>query len=232
MPSINKTVNDSRATVPEFRSVANHGDGGQEPSSSADEDRPLSLLLDLTGTEWWVLEEHLLSLMADSGSDLLVRTGLVLAPLPSRPASISMGPYEEKAGRPLGSTRNGSLPNYEEHLMMKLLREVDVTEVQGDQLSIRDLRRAECLSISFAGPSLAGLLIDACSRAGVLIAAIAWDETSAVAADLLWNGLILRYIVADHVIVSDYEDYPDNVDYSGDEPRWKADRTPEGTAAG
>lgn len=199
---------------------------------SFDECRPLSLLLDLTDTEWWVLEEHLLSLIAEHGSDVRVRIGLVLAPLASRPASISMGPYEEKAGRPLGSTRNGSLPHYEEHLMMRLLREVDVTEVQGESLSVRDLRRAECFSISFVRPSLAQLLIDACSSAGVLIAAIAWEETSAVAADLLWNGLILRHIVADHVIVTDYEEYPDNIDYSCDEPRWKADRTPEGPATG
>jgi len=194
--------------------------------------RPFSLFLDLAGTDWYQLRTLMIDAIVRSGASARVKVGIVIPPLPSGPVGITMSEYAENRGRSLLGTRRAWPPLYEESLLRQLHSELDIRFSREQSTWVRDIQLAECFSISDATEVLASELVELCADRGALVSAAFWSAGSPVSADLLWNGLILREIVSDGQIYTDYEDAPDDVDYSGDEVRWEPERSPERGVAG
>lgn len=190
-----------------------------------------SLLLNLDDINWWQLERELLLAMISSGVDSRLKSGLILPPLPATPQKITMSPYVVTDGRKLTRTTTGYLPLHEERLIQKLLKEVRIVAPANSYPDERAVRRSECVTISETSPSLRESLIKICLDRGVLIAALTWSEDCVVAGDLLWNGLILRNIICDGTVITDYEDFPDHLNEIDGQIDWTPDRSPEPPAS-
>lgn len=189
--------------------------------------RPFSLLLDLRACDWYPLRRELVTAIAESGSAALIKVGLIVPPLPSGPVAVTMSRYEENKGRSITQTQNAFLPLYQASLLRQLLGEVDIRFRRDERIGYAEIQNAECFSISAVDDELSARLVRICSAQSALVLAAHWNIRDSVSADLMWNGLILRNIITQGLVITDYEEYPDNVDYSGDVVGWSPERKPE-----
>jgi len=205
----------------------NHFNEGRE-----DGETPFTLLLDLSGTHWWELLREITAVVMASGTSLRVRSGLVLPPLASRPVRIVMGEYEPLLGRRVRQRQDAYLPYYREVVGRRLLAEVEILKSDGGALRTAEIWNSECVSFASVSSRLAEQLVKLCEDRGVLVAGLTWGSDSPYAGDMLWDGLILRRMIVGDNVITDYEEYPEDLNYSSGEWTWEPTRTPEDEATG